>query len=435
MSALSDGASVPLADSGSLYRKVYWRLLPLLFLCYLVSYLDRVNVGFAKLQMNEALQFNEAVYGLGAGIFFIGYFLFEIPSNMILRRVGAGVWISRIMISWGIVSACTVFVTTPWQFYMVRFALGVAEAGFVPGILYLLTLWFPDQYRGRAVAVFGMGAPISFVVGGPLSGWILQSFQNSPPLQAWQWMFLLEAIPAVILGVVVLFVLKSDFHQVSWLTADEKGQIERELQTSNLRKADHSSVREFLSNPLLWILVLIYFCLILGLYAIAFWLPTLIKRAGVIDSFDIGLLVAIPNLIAATAVYFVSRQADLTGKRRAYFASMLTIGAVGLAAGMFFGAGPIVTTVCMTVAASGIFAAMCNFWALPSSILVGASVAAALAFINSLGNLGGFVSPYLVGWLTVRTGNVDYGIYVISACMLLGAGVTMLLPARIDDEN
>jgi MFS family permease len=432
MTALSHSDALSRADAEDAYRKAFWRLLPLIFVCYLVAYLDRVNVGFAKLQMLDALHFDEAIYGLGAGVFFIGYVIFEVPSNLILRKVGAGRWLSRIMITWGIISACTLLVQTPLQFYIVRFLLGLAEAGFAPGIVYLLTLWFPAHRRGRALAINGIGAPAAFIVGGPVSGWILDAFKDVAPLQAWQWLFLLEAIPALILGIVVLFALSDDFRKVSWLTASEKSQIEADLRADDARKVDHGSVREFLVSQPLWTFVIVYFCVIVGLYAVAFWMPSLIKRAGVTDSFHIGLYVAIPNIVGAVAMYVSGYCADKTGRRRLYFAIALIAGAVGLAIAMAPKAGPAVTVACLSLAAAGAYSSISLFWALPTAMFVGASAAAALALVNSFGNLGGFVSPYLIGWLTVKTGSPDSGIYVIVVLMVCGATIAMFLPRHLD---
>jgi MFS family permease len=428
----NSGAITTTAGADELYKKTYWRLLPLILCCYLVAYLDRVNVGFAKLQMLDALRFDDAIYGLGSGIFFIGYLIFEVPSNMILRKVGARVWIARIMITWGLISAGMLLVQTPMQFYIARFLLGVAEAGFAPGIMYLMTLWFPARRRGRAMSIYVMGAPLAFIVGGPLSGWILDAFHNVQPLQAWQWLFLVEAIPALILGVLVLFWLDDDFRKVSWLSSAEKDRIESDLRAENADKVEHGSVREFLGSRQLWVFVLIYFCLIMGLYAVGFWMPSLIKRAGVTDPFHIGLYSAVPNIIAAAALYFSGRAADISSKRRYWFALMLSIGAFGLALSMLLNGGPLVTIACLSLAAAGVYSCISLFWALPTSMFVGASVAAALAFINSFGNIAGFVSPYLVGWMNVTSGRTDIGMYIIAAIMVFGAAVTMMLPRRLD---
>ena len=414
------------------YLKASWRLLPLLLVCYLVAYLDRVNVGFAKLQMLDALNFNDAIYGFGSGIFFLGYFIFEVPSNMMLRKVGARRWIARIMLTWGIISACMLFVKTPMQFYVARFLLGVAEAGFAPAIMYLLTLWFPSQYRGRAMSIYIMGAPLAFVIGGPISGSILDLFHSVQPLAAWQWLFLIEAVPAVLMGAIVLFYLDDDVQHAKWLNNDERQLIADDLRRENATKIDHGSVRAFVANRKLWVFCLIYFCLIMGLYALGFWMPSLIKRSGVSDPFHIGLYTAIPNICAAAALYLSSRSADHSGKRRAHFAAFMVIGALGLSISMLLSAGPWITVGCLSVAAIGIYSCIALFWSLPTSLFVGASVAAALAVINSVGNIAGFASPYFVGILNVATGRTELGMYMIAAFLVLGAAITMRLPTTLD---
>ncbi|WP_250536603.1 MFS transporter [Caballeronia sp. AZ10_KS36] len=434
MEALYGEEAVTPADTSRTYYRAYWRLLPLLLICYLVAYLDRVNVGFAKLQMLDALHFDDAIYGLGSGIFFAGYFFFEVPSNLVMRKVGARKWIARIMLTWGVISAAMIFVKTPTMFYIARFLLGAAEAGFAPAIMYLLALWFPARYRGRAMSIYVMGAPLAFVVGGPISGYILHAFSGNAHLAAWQWLFLIEAIPAVVLAFVVLAFLDDDPARSRWITEDERKEVLAEIRAENAGKIDHSSASAFLANRKLWQFCAIFFCLIMGLYALGFWMPSLIKRSGVIDPFAIGLYSAIPNIVAAIALYFSNRSADRTGGRRAHFALFMLVGAVGLATSMWLSAGPVVTTVCLSIAAAGVYSCVALFWALPTSLFVGASVAAALAFINSVGNIAGFVSPYLVGMLNVTVGRSDVGMYVISAFLVLGAAMTMRLPKTLDDK-
>ncbi|MDR5759266.1 MFS transporter [Caballeronia sp. LZ035] len=434
MEALYGEDTVRQTDTSRTYYRAYWRLLPLLLICYLVAYLDRVNVGFAKLQMLDALHFDDAIYGLGSGIFFAGYFFFEVPSNLVMRKVGARKWIARIMLTWGVISAAMIFVKTPTMFYVARFLLGAAEAGFAPAIMYLLTLWFPARYRGRAMSIYVMGAPLAFVVGGPISGYILHTFSGSEHLAAWQWLFLIEAIPAVALAFIVLAFLDDDPAHSRWISEEERQNVLAELRAENAGKVDHSSVRAFLSNRKLWEFCGIYFCLIMGLYALGFWMPSLIKRSGVIDPFAIGLYSAVPNIFAAIALYVSNRSADRTGGRRVHFALFMVIGAAGLAASMWFSAGPLVTTACLSVAAAGVYSCIALFWALPTSLFVGASVAAALAFINSVGNIAGFMSPWLVGMLNVMVGHAEVGMYVISAFLVLGGALTMRLPKTLDDR-
>jgi MFS family permease len=434
MDALYGEEAVTQTDMSRTYYRAYWRLLPLLLICYLVAYLDRVNVGFAKLQMLDALRFDDAIYGLGSGIFFAGYFFFEVPSNLIMRRVGARKWIARIMLTWGVISAAMIFVQTPMQFYIARFLLGAAEAGFAPAIMYLLTLWFPARYRGRAMSIYVMGAPLAFVVGGPISGYILHAFSGNAHMAAWQWLFLIEAIPAVVLAFVVLAFLDDDPARSRWISEDERSNVLAEIRAENAGKIDHPSVRAFLANRKLWWFCAIFFCLIMGLYALGFWMPSLIKRSGVTDPLSIGLYSAVPNVVAAIALFVSNRSADRTGGRRAHFALFMLIGAVGLATSMWLSAGPIMTTLCLSIAAAGVYSCVALFWALPTSLFVGASVAAALAFINSVGNIAGFVSPYLVGMLNVMVGHAEIGMYVISAFLVLGAAMTMRLPKTLDDK-
>ncbi|MDR5784786.1 MFS transporter [Caballeronia sp. LZ065] len=434
MEALYGEDTVRQTDTSRTYYRAYWRLLPLLLICYLVAYLDRVNVGFAKLQMLDALHFDDAIYGLGSGIFFAGYFFFEVPSNLVMRKVGARKWIARIMLTWGVISAAMIFVKTPTMFYIARFLLGAAEAGFAPAIMYLLTLWFPARYRGRAMSIYVMGAPLAFVVGGPISGYILHALSGNEHLAAWQWLFLIEAIPAVALAFIVLAFLDDDPAHSRWISEEESQNVLAELRAENANKVDHSSVRAFLANRKLWEFCGIYFCLIMGLYALGFWMPSLIKRSGVIDPFAIGLYSAVPNIFAAIALYVSNRSADRTGGRRVHFALFIVIGAAGLAASMWFSAGPLVTTACLSVAAAGVYSCIALFWALPTSLFVGASVAAALAFINSVGNIAGFMSPWLVGMLNVMVGHAEVGMYVISAFLVLGGAMTMRLPKTLDDR-
>lgn len=279
--------SLPAGFEEATYRKVGWRLIPFLLLCYVVAYLDRVNVGFAKLQMVGDLQFSETVFGLGAGIFFIGYFIFEVPSNVILHRVGARVWIARIMISWGIISGATMFVTTPSMFYVMRFLLGVAEAGFFPGIILYITYWYPASRRGRMTAWFMTAVALSGLIGGPISGWILKDMTGVSGLAGWQWMFLLEAIPSVIIGIVVLFGLDDRIRDAKWLNEAEKSMLERNIASDVLTKEDLPLAQVF-SSPRVWMMSLIYFSFVIGLYGVGFWLPTIVKGTGVTDPLQIG---------------------------------------------------------------------------------------------------------------------------------------------------
>ncbi|MCS0464608.1 MFS transporter, partial [Burkholderia mallei] len=299
----------PSAFEAATYRKVSWRLAPLLLLCYVVAYLDRVNVGFAKLQMAADLHLSDAVYGLGAGIFFIGYFLFEVPSNVILHKVGARVWIARIMVTWGIISALTMFVSTPAMFYTMRFLLGVAEAGFFPGVILYLTYWYPAHRRGRMTTLFMTAVALSGVVGGPISGYILKTFDGMNGWRGWQWLFLLEGVPSVLVGILLLFALDDGIAKAKWLDGDEKALLSRNVAAEEARKEDLPLSAVF-ASPRVWLMGFIYFSFVMGLYGVGFWLPTIIKSTGVTDAFAIGLLSAVPYAAAVVAMLAVARSAD-----------------------------------------------------------------------------------------------------------------------------
>ena len=412
------------------YAKVTWRLLPLLFLCYIASYLDRVNVGFAKLQMLNDLQFSETIYGLGAGIFFLGYFIFEIPSNMILHRIGARLWIARIMITWGLISGAMIFVDTPMTFYAMRFLLGIAEAGFFPGVILYLTYWYPSHRRGKMTAAFMAAIPLSGVIGGPLSGWIMKVMPGVHGLSGWQWMFILEAIPSLILGVVVIFYLQDRIRHATWLTEEEKQLLEAQIQAEANQKP-HTSMKQMFSHSKVWLLTLIYFCFVMSLYGVSFWLPTIIKTTGVTDPFTIGLLTTIPYAVATLAMILIGRSADLRRERRWHVAIPALLGSIGLILSTLYDHNTLLAMAALTLATVGILTVLPLFWSLPTAFLGGVTAAVGIAFINSLGNLAGFVSPYLVGWLKDLTHSTNTGMFVLAASLLAGALLTLLIPARL----
>jgi len=412
------------------YSKVAWRLIPLLLLCYVVAYLDRVNVGFAKLQMIDELKFSETVYGLGAGIFFIGYFLCEVPSNIILHRVGARVWIGRIMITWGILSAAMMYVSSPTMFYVMRFMLGVAEAGFFPGIILYLTYWYPAQRRGRMTAMFMTAIALSGVIGGPLSGAIMKHAHGVNGLSGWQWMFLLEGIPSVILGVAVIFMLKDRIADAQWLTEDEKALLIKNIAAEESEKEDHN-VLHVMGSGRVWLCAAIYFSYVMGLYGVSFWMPSIIKSMGYADPLDIGLISAIPYGVSVVVMMLVANSADRSGERRWHVAIPGFVGAIGLAMSVVFSKNPVLAVAALTVGLSGIMATLPLFWSLPTAFLAGAGAAAGIALINSLGNLSGFASPYAVGWLKDTTGSTDAGVYLLACGMVVGALLTLSVPARL----
>jgi D-galactonate transporter len=411
-------------DENRIYRKVTLRLLPLLFLSYVVSYLNRVNVGFAKLQMMSQLHWSDAIYGFGAGVFFVGYFLFEVPSNIILHKVGARKWIARIMVTWGLISMATMFVRTPRTFYVLRFALGLAEAGFFPGIVLYLTYWYPPHRRGRMSALFMTAISLSGILGGPLSGWIVSALSGANGWAGWQWLFLLESAPSVIMGIAVFKWLDDSVRQASWLSESEKDLLERNLAEPPGAEGGHYSVFQALIHPRVWLLSSIYFTCMMGLYGISFWLPQLIKDTGVKRLLDVGLLSAIPYGIAGVAMIWMGRHSDQTRERRWHLIASTLAGGCGLLLGGLVIHNTAMAVAALTLATAGVLSSMPLFWTLPPEFLRGTAAAAGIGLINSLGNLAGFVSPFMVGAIVDATHRTAPALYVIAACLMLG---TMLV--------
>jgi len=412
----------------TLYSKVSRHLLPLLLLGYIAAYLDRVNVGFAKLQMLGDLKFSDTVYGLGAGIFFIGYFVFEVPSNLMLHRVGARVWLARIMISWGVLSAFMMLVTTPTAFYILRFLLGAAEAGFFPGVIFYLTQWYPAAQRGRVTAIFMTGIAICSVVGSILSGGIMQSFDGVNGWAGWQWLFLLEAVPAVLIGFCILFWLDERIESATWLTHEEKKQLTDAL-AHDAGAGTEGRLADAFRDRRVWLGCLIYFCIVMGLYGIGFWLPTIVSDMGIKGPFHIGLVTAIPYAVAAVGMVLVGRSADRRGERRWHVAIPAALGALGLVLSVVAAKNLVLALTGLTAGALGILTAAPLFWSIPTSYLKGTAAAAGIAIINSFGNLAGFVSPYLVGWTKDLTGSTAAGVYVLAA-FVFSAAVLVLVGVR-----
>ncbi|WP_244850851.1 MFS transporter [Caballeronia sp. SL2Y3] len=411
------------------YAKVGRRLIPFLMLCYLGAYLDRVNVGFAKLQMLNDLRFSETIYGVGAGIFFLGYFLFEVPSNVILHRVGARNWLARIMLTWAVISASFVFVKSPTLFYVLRFLLGVAEAGFAPGVILYLTYWFPAARRAKALSLFFMAIPLAGIIGGPLSGYIMHALQGAHGLAGWKWLFILEALPSLVLGVVILFYLDNGIASAKWLTDAEKTLLARNVEKDNAQKLEHVSIRSFIGDRRLWLMAAIYFCVVLGQYGLTFWLPTIVRRAGVADPLWVGIFTAIPYLCAIVALPLIGASADKHRERRLHLAIPMLVAAAGFATLPMLGSVG-ASIVCVSVAAAGILASSSQFWSLPTAVLGGMSAAAGIAAVNCFANLAGFFSPAIVGWLNDLTGKSTAGLIFISAAVVVGAALVFLVPAK-----
>jgi D-galactonate transporter len=407
------------------YAKVFRRIVPFLMLCYVVAYLDRVNVGFAKLQMEIDLGFSQTVYGLGAGIFFIGYFFFEVPSNLIMYRVGARVWIARIMITWGLISAAFVFVKTPMLFYLLRFLLGMAEAGFYPGVILYLTYWYPARRRAQIVAVFMSAIPIAGIFGSPLSGWIMDSFNQIAGMRGWQWMFLIEALPALIMGICVFLYLDKGIREAKWLTTDEKLVLERNIKTdAGTPKGPHSLGAAF-ADGRVWLMSLIYFFFVMGQYGLTLWMPTLIKATGVKSNFLTGLLSAIPFVVAIFAMILCGRSADLRRERRWHLVVPALCGSIGFVIAAVAANDTLIAITFLSIAAGGVLTCAPLFWSLPTSFLRGTAAAAGIAAINSIGNLAGFASPYVIGSLKDLTQSNHSGMYLLAGTLVLGAGLVL----------
>jgi D-galactonate transporter len=416
-------------EASKAYSKVAWRLLPFLFLCYVFAYLDRVNVGFAKLQMMSDLGLSEAVYGMGAGVFFAGYLMFEVPSNIVMLKVGARKWITRIMVTWGLISAAMMFVSTPASFYALRFLLGVAEAGFFPAILLYLTYWFPASRRGKVTALFMTGIPMSGVIGGPLSGLIMSTMDGAGGYHSWQWVFVLEAIPTIILGCMAWFYLDDKVSDAKWLDEREKSLIDHEL--SQDKQGSHlHSLRDGLVNPRVWLLSSIYLFYTMGLYGISFWLPTIIKASGVQSSFDIGMLTSIPYAAATVTMILVGRSSDQRRERRWHLALAGVAGAVGLTWSAAYADNTAIAMFALTLATMGIITTISQFWLLPPAVLTGAAAAAGIALANSVGSVSGMIAPYMLGVVKTMTNSTNAGVIAIAVCLLIGCALTFALPAK-----
>lgn len=418
----------PLPPSASAIAALRRRLIPFLFLLYVVAYLDRVNIGFAALDMNRDLGFSATVYGLGSGIFFVSYTLLEVPSNLILARVGARAWIGRIMLTWGLVSISMAFVRDATTFYLLRFLLGAAEAGFFPGIIYYLTQWFPARERAHAVALFMTGTAIAGVIGGPISSGLLL-FDGALGLRGWQWLFVIEGIPAILLAPIVWRRLDTRPADARWLTDAERTWLVSTLEAEAQASPDaHSDMRGALRSARLWRLAAIYFCIVLAFYGVSFWLPQIVQAFGTLPSSVVALISSLPYVVAAVGMVFVGRSSDRTGERRRHVAIPALIGAAGFIAAATVPASVTLSLVALSVAAFGIWGALGPFWALPTAFLRGTAAAGGVALVNAVGNIGGFVGPTLVGYARDATGSFAAGLWVLAAGLVAGALLTLGLP-------
>jgi ACS family tartrate transporter-like MFS transporter len=404
------------------------RLIPFLFVLYVVSFLDRVNVGFAALEMNRDLGLTPAVYGFGAGIFFIGYSLFEVPSNLILARTGARLWIARIMITWGVLAASMMFVRGPLSFYVLRFLLGIAEAGFFPGIIFYLSEWFPAEARARAVARFMTAIPISGIIGGPISGALL-GLDGRFGLAGWKWLFLIEGVPAVVLGLIVLVYLPDRPEGVSWLTSEQRKWLTKRLAVERVRCVEHHrfSVPKALFSPVVWQMgVLVFLSISFGQYALSLWLPQIVRGFSGLTNLQIGFVSAIPNVVAVVAMVIVASHSDRTGERCLHIATASAVAVVGFL-GCALVRPPALAVMFLSLAAAGLLSAHGPFWPLPSKFLTGAAAAGGIALINSLANLSGFAGPYAIGLLNNASGNFRSGLLLLAFVPLAGMALALKL--------
>ncbi|MFM0662157.1 MFS transporter [Paraburkholderia sediminicola] len=423
-------AGTATTEEDSLYSLVTRRLMPVLLTAFCIAYLDRINVGLAKLQMASDLGFSDAVYGFGAGIFYLAYAIFEVPSNLIMHRVGARRWIARIAVSWGLVSMCMLFVRTPASFYALRLLLGMAECGLFPGIILYLTYWYPAHRRGRIVAMFMAALPISGLVGGPLSGLIMQRFTGVSGLHGWQWLFFLEALPAVVIGIVIWFLLPDRVADARWLSDEQKSIIAANIAKEDAQKPT-SNTRSVFTSGRIWLMSLMLFAFATGNMGISFWLPTILQRAGHGSALNVGLLSAIPYAFAAVAMIALSMSSDKRRERRWHLALPAFAGAALLALSTVWSNDLTMTIVTMTVASMCVFAVAPLLWAQPTALLSGGAAAAGIAMISSLGNLAGLFSPSLFGYLTVRTHSTSAGMFLLAGFMVLGGLLALMTPARL----
>jgi ACS family tartrate transporter-like MFS transporter len=409
-------------------RRISWRIVPFIMILYFVAYIDRVNIGFAALQMNKDLNFSSSVFGFGAGIFFVGYFIFEVPSNLVLEKVGARLWIARVMITWGLISGAMAFVQGSTSFYVLRFLLGAAEAGFFPGIILYLSYWFPARHRAGVTAFFMAAAPISTALGSPVSAALLQ-LHGILGLAGWQWLFIIEAIPAIVLGIVVFFYMTDRPEKAKWLPDEERHWLVEAMNAERASKAGHAShsVWRGLADLRVLALSLVYFGTSAGLYTLGIWAPQIIQQLGV-SSMTVGFLNMIPPTVSVLAMVLWARHSDRTGERTWHVVGPCLLASAGLAfAGNVTGAVAVVLA--LTIVNIGISCAKPPLWTMPTMFLSGSAAAAGIATINSIGNLGGFAGPFMIGWIKDLTGSFAGGLYFVAGLLVLSAVITLLLVA------
>jgi D-galactonate transporter len=433
--SIGNAPVVAAADVEATYRKITRRIIPFLIFCYIFNFLDRVNIGIARLQFNTDLGFDDTIYGIGTGIFFVGWVLFEVPSNLMLERVGFRKTLLRIMVAWGLVSAGMMFVTTPTQFYLARFILGAAEAGFIPGIFLYLTYWYPTQRRARMTSLFYLALPLSGLIGNPISGWIMSTFDGAYGWRGWQWLFLLEGLPSVVLGVVAYFYLDDKPHRARWLSAPEQQIVADALAAEETRKAPVSKAHglgQVLRDPRLYLLGAVSFSSYSLANTISYWSPTVIQASGITSVLRVGLVSAIPFLAGAIVMTLVSRHSDRTLERRWHAACGLLASAAALALLPSFSASTLGSVALLAVATAGHYSTLSVFWTIPSGYLPKAVAAPGIAVVTTIGAVGAAISPVVLGWTRTMTGELATGLYLTAVVVLLGSITLILgLPARL----
>lgn len=434
------GGTWPAAQREETLRKVARRLIPVMCVCYFLAYIDRTNIGIAALTMNDDLGISATAFGFGAGLFFLGYVLFEVPSNLVMHRVGARIWMSRIMVTWGLVATGSALIQGESSFYVARFLLGVAEAGFFPGMILYLTYWFPAEQRARMTGLFMAAVPVSTALGAPLGG-LLLGLDGVAGLTGWQWIFIVEGLPSVIIGAFLFKLLPDRPATASFLTPDEREHLTREIESegAQIRRRHDFGIAKSILHPRVLALSLVYFSLAFGLYGLAFWMPQIIKSSLAIESnFHVSLLTAAPYALGAVAMIYWGKRCDRLGRPAGFTSLPLLIGGVALAASAFLTAAPWLGYLGLCACAIGVLAAFPAFWMLPTAFLTGVTAAAGIATVNSLGNISGFVGPYWVGLMTDVFGSAQWGLVTIGAVMVLGSVIVIVLgdapgkPARAD---
>ncbi|HCR2976964.1 MFS transporter [Serratia marcescens] len=437
--AVIDKDIITAPDKNRLYRKIAWRIMPILLVSYIVGYLDRVGISFSKFQMmpdilNGNVSMAEAVYGLGAGVFFIGYIIAGVPSNILLSRYGARKIIALLMVVWGAISMLSIFITNPWQFYLARFLLGLAEAGFYPGVILYLTLWFPSSQRAKMTALFVCGIPVSNIIGGPLCGWIIEHMNGLMNLSGWQWLFFISGPRALLIAIVIFCFLDNTYQSAKWLSPQEKALIKEDMAQSAPRQGaaggQEWTMKSMLRSSAFTKMWLICFCTVMGQGGLAFWVPTIIRDTGVTSVMDIGLLTMLPYMLAVVAMLVAARSSDKHRERRWHIIVPFCIAAVSL---IFIGLFPdnkhvVMAALCVAVASSLVPSPL--FWSLPNAIFTGTCAAAGIALINSIANIGGFISPYIIGYFKQLTHSNLAAMCVLSAMMIVGALLTYSVPAK-----